>query len=235
MSDPAGGNRIRVWDLPTRLFHWLLVLAVVGAVVTAKVGGNLMEWHGRLGLAIVGLVVFRLVWGIAGSTYSRFATFLPGPEDVFAYVKGEWKGLGHNPLGALSVLALLGVLALQAGTGLFANDDIAFEGYFYNLVDKDLSDRLTAIHHQAGNLLYILVGIHVAAVAFYLHIKKDNLVRPMVTGWKEVKDPDSRTLPATGGSLAALILALAIAAGAVWAASGEWVSPPPPPAAAPAW
>lgn len=233
MTGKAAGSRIRVWDLPTRIFHWLLVPAVVGAVVTANIGGNLMECHGKLGLLIVGLVAFRLVWGIAGSTYSRFSTFLPNPRTAFAYVKGEWKGLGHNPLGALSVLALLGILALQAGTGLFANDDIAYEGYFFSLIGKDLSDRLTGIHHLAATLLYILVGLHLAAIAFYLHVKKDNLIRPMVTGWKEAEE--SRALPASGGGIPALVVALAIAAGAVWAASGEWIAEPPPPAAAPAW
>lgn len=235
MSEAGAKMKIRIWDLPTRVFHWLLALAVAGAVVTAQVGGDLMECHGRLGLFIVGLVTFRLVWGIAGSTYARFATFLPGPEDVFAYLKGEWRGLGHNPLGALSVLALLGVVGLQVATGLFANDDIAFEGHLYSLAGKDLSDRLTAIHHFASTLLYGLIGLHVAAIAFHVLVKKNNLVKPMITGWKEAEPPSAAGIPASGGGLAAFVLALAIAAAAVWATSGAWIEEPPPAAASPAW
>ena len=96
-------QRIRLWDLPTRLFHWLLVLAVIAAVVSGQLGGNLIEVHGKIGLAIVGLIAFRLVWGFAGSTYARFAQFFPTPARIKVYLKGEWRGLGHNPLGGLSV------------------------------------------------------------------------------------------------------------------------------------
>lgn len=226
-------KRVKLWDLPTRLFHWLLVLTVAGSVATGEIGGNLMDWHGRCGIVVVGLVVFRLVWGIVGSTYARFSQFLPTPEAVFAYLKGEWKGLGHNPLGALSVLALLGVLALQAASGLAANDDIAFNGPLYNLVSKELSDRLTGIHKEASDLLVILIGLHVAAIVFYVRFKKDNLVKPMITGWKE----DAEGKSASGGGGVALVAALIIACGAAWAASGSWVPPPPaaPAATTPAW
>lgn len=226
-------KRVLVWDLPTRLFHWLLAAAVAGAVATAQLGGNLMIWHGRLGVAVVGLLSFRLAWGLVGSTYARFAQFLPSPETVFAYLKGEWKGLGHNPLGALSVLALLGVLALQALTGLFANDDIAFNGPLFALVDKDLSDRLTGIHHLAADLLYILVALHLGAIMFYAHVRKNNLVRPMIVGWKHATEGES----ARGGRLPALLFALALAGLALWGASGSWLPPPPapPPAETPAW
>ena len=104
---------IRIWDLPTRLFHWLLLLLVVASFVTGWVGGNLIEWHARAGIAITGLLAFRLVWGFVGSTYARFAHFVPGPGRLLTYVRGQWRGLGHNPLGALSVLALLAILIFQ--------------------------------------------------------------------------------------------------------------------------
>ena len=106
---------VRVWDLPLRLFHWLLAAAVIAAMLTGQVGGNLMVWHGRLGILIAGLLGFRLAWGIVGSTHSRFASFVRGPAAIIAYLRGHWHGLGHNPLGALSVLGLLTVLGLQAG------------------------------------------------------------------------------------------------------------------------
>lgn len=223
-----------VWDLPTRLFHWLLVACVVAAFVTAKMGGAMMVWHGRLGLAILGLLVFRLVWGLNGPTYARFGQFVRGPGAILAYLKGEWHGQGHNPLGALSVLALLCALAAMAGTGLFANDDIAFRGYLAPLVDNDMSNRLTGIHFQIETLLMALVGLHIAAILFYAFVKKHDLVRPMLTGWAPGEPGES----AQGGGPLAFAVALLVALAAVWAASGALIPPPPaPPAAtgAPAW
>lgn len=217
-------KRILLWDLPTRFCHWALAACVVAAVITGQVGGNLIEWHGKLGIAIVGLVVFRLVWGVVGSTYARFGSFFPTPRTVRAYLRGEWSGHGHNPLGALSVLGLLGLVALQLGTGLFANDDIAFNAPLYELVSRELSVMLTGWHKLASNVLIALVVLHVGAVMFYLHVKKTNLVRPMLTGWKEAEAGES----ARGGRWPALLLALGLALGAVYAASGAWLPEPPP-------
>ncbi|MDP3539280.1 MAG: cytochrome b/b6 domain-containing protein [Azonexus sp.] len=222
-------KRIRLWDLPTRLFHWGLVLCVVASIISGQLGGNLMEWHGRIGLLIVGLVAFRLAWGLFGSTYARFAQFFPTPAKVRAYLKGEWKGHGHNPLGAFSVFGLLGLVALQVLTGLFSNDDIAFVGPLADLISRDLSNRLTGLHHLASNLLFVLIGLHLAAIAFYAHVKKENLVKPMVTGWKETAHGES----AKGGGLVAFIAALLIGCCAAYGASGAWLpEPPPPPPAA---
>jgi cytochrome b len=216
-------SRIPVWDLPIRLFHWALVLCVVAAFITAKMGGKLMLWHGRLGLVILGLLVFRLAWGFLGSTYARFAQFVRGPSAIRAYLRGTWQGQGHNPLGALSVLALLGALSLQAATGLFANDDIAYEGHLYALVDNALSTRITGLHHLLEKLLLLLVAAHLGAIAFYAHVKKHNLVRPMVTGHTEGPQEEA----AKGGGLMPFIVAVLIASGAVWGASGAWLAPPP--------
>jgi cytochrome b len=227
-------KRVYVWDLPTRLFHWLLVACVIGSVVTGQIGGNLIDWHGRLGLAIAGLLAFRLVWGLAGSTYARFIHFLPTLDRVRAYLAGSWRGHGHNPLGAFSVFGLLGLLLVQVATGLFANDDIAFNGYLYELVGKDLSNRLTGWHKLSVNLLIGLVVLHIAAVVFYAHVKKDNLVKPMITGWKEGGEGES----ARGGGIVAFLFAALIAAATVYGASGAWLPPPPqpPPAAeTPGW
>jgi cytochrome b len=224
---------IRIWDLPTRLFHWLLLLLVVASFVTGWVGGNLIEWHARAGIAITGLLAFRLVWGFVGSTYARFAHFVPGPGRVLAYVRGQWRGLGHNPVGALSVLALLAILIFQAVSGLVANDDIAFEGPLYALVDKATSDSLSSLHRQNFWIIIGLVSLHVLAIAFYALVKKDNLVKPMITGWKQL--PQAR--PASGGGITAFVIALTLAAAAVHGASGAWLPPPPPPATiqTPAW
>ena len=225
-------KKIRLWDLPTRLFHWLLVLCVLAAVVSGQLGGSLIDWHGRIGLLIVGLLAFRLVWGIVGSTYARFRQFVPTPARIKAYLRGEWRGEGHNPLGALAVLGLLGLLIAQVSTGLFSNDDIAFVGPLFDLVSKNLSNRLTGIHHLLSNLLIALVVLHVAAIAFYARVKKQSLVKPMITGWKEGEGES-----ASGGGWLALIVALAFAGAVVYGASGAWLPEPPPPPAAetPSW
>ena len=226
-------RKILLWDLPTRLFHWLLVLSIVALVVTGKAGGSWMEWHGRLGLLVLGLLVFRLLWGVMGSTYARFAGFFPTPAKVAAYLRGQWHAPGHNPLGACSVLALLAVPLFQALTGLVANDDIAFVGPLYDLVGRDLSNLATRWHLLAVNVLLALVALHVAAILFYAHIKKDNLVKPMVLGWKDSAHGES----ARGGGWIAFVVAFTLAVLAVYGASGAWLPEPPPPAAVetPAW
>ncbi|MBX3685736.1 MAG: cytochrome b/b6 domain-containing protein [Rhodocyclaceae bacterium] len=226
-------KKVRIWDLPTRIFHWALFLLVTAAIVSVKIGGNAMVWHGRIGVAIVGLLVFRIVWGLVGSTYARFAHFVRGPGAIRAYLQGRWRGVGHNPLGALSVLALLGLLAFQVSTGLFSNDDIAFNGPLYPLVDKDTSDWLSGLHNQAEWFIYGLVGLHIAAILYYVRFKKDDIVKPMITGEKAINEPGVES--ARGGGVLAFVLALAIAAGVAWAASGAIVPPPPPPVETPSW
>ena len=230
-------RRVRIWDLPTRIFHWSLALTVFAAVATGQIGGNWIDWHARLGLLATGMVAFRLLWGLLGSTYARFAQFFPTPAAIRAYLAGTWRGLGHNPLGALSVFALLGLLTVQIASGLFANDDIAFTGPLYDLVGKEASNRLTGLHHRLGTLLLVLVVLHVAAVMFYVHVRKQNLLKPMLSGEKEVEEAAGES--ARGGGLRPFLLVLAIALLAVYGASGRWLSPPPAavPAAvaAPAW
>lgn len=227
-------NIITIWDLPLRLFHWSLAVAVSGAMITGQIGGNLMPWHGYLGQAVVALVAFRLVWGVVGSTTARFTYFLAGPTTIRAYLRGRWLGVGHNPLGALSVLAMLGLALAQALTGLFANDDIAFQGPLYSLVGSELSGSLTGVHKALFPALLAIVVLHLAAIVFYTRIKGENLVRPMITGRKE--SPHGRST--RGGGPLALLLALALAALALWGASGAWLPPPPPPppaSEAPSW
>lgn len=226
--------RIKLWDLPTRIFHWSLVALLVFAVITGQIGGGAIDWHGKIGLAILGLLAFRIVWGVLGSTYSRFSSFFPTPATLAAYRKGQWHGVGHNPLGAFSVFALLGLLALQVATGLLSNDDIAFNGPLSGLIGKDLSDRLSGVHEFTSNLLMALVALHVVAIVFYVRIKKDNLVKPMITGWKDVQPgQENSAKSATGGGKIALVIALLIALAVVYAGSGAWIPAPTPPTLAP--
>ncbi|WP_417518098.1 cytochrome b/b6 domain-containing protein [Marinobacter sp.] len=219
---------ISLWDLPTRLFHWLLVLAVTGSIVTVNLGGTWMLWHERFGLTIVGLISFRLAWGFVGSTYARFWQFIPGPTAISAYLKGEWQGSGHNPLGALSVLAMLGLVGFQAVTGLFATDAIAFNGPLYRAVSSGWNDTITSWHKLTEWFIYGLIGLHIASVFFYTLVKKDNLIKPMISGRKIVREASGKDR--TGGGLAALIIAFAVAGFAVWVANGGLLPPPPPPA-----
>lgn len=234
-------SRQRVWDLPTRLFHWSLAGGIVAAVVTGKVGGDWIEWHGRSGLFILGLVIFRIVWGFVGAPTARFANFVRGPGAIRAYLKGQWQGVGHNPLGALAVLALLALTAAQVFSGLFANDDITFQGPLAGLLSKDASDQARGLHSLIFNGLLGIVGLHLAAIAFYTRVKKESLLKPMLTGWKE-SDPvvavDAE--PQHGGlrSAIAFVVAALIASTTVFAASGGLLpaeAPPPAAISAPAW
>lgn len=228
-------ERIKLWDLPTRIVHWLLAALTVAAVVTGKIGGSAIDWHGRIGLAILGLITFRFIWGVVGSSHARFASFFPTARSVVAYLRGQWYGVGHNPLGAISVFSLLTLIALQIGTGLFSNDDIAFRGPLGNLIGKGLSEQLIGIHKISVNVLIALIVLHLGAILFYTQIKKDDLVRPMITGWKDI--PLGAGKSATGGGVLAFCIALLISMAAIYGGSGEWFSTPPPapPAATPAW
>ncbi|MDD4914510.1 MAG: cytochrome b/b6 domain-containing protein [Methylococcales bacterium] len=208
--------KVQIWDWPLRLFHWLLVLAVTGAYVSGELGGSLTDWHGRLGSLTLGLLVFRLVWGFIGPKYARFANFFPTLSGLKSYIKGDWRGAGHNPAGALAVLALLTVLGWLVVTGLFANDDIAFEGPLFHLVDKDLSDKLSGWHKRAELPLLLLVGLHVGAIGYYRLVKKVDLLRPMLTGEKQfIKAQAPR--PMRGVSPPRFLFSLLIAVLAVWA------------------
>ncbi len=222
-------DRVRIWDLPTRVFHWSLAALVTIALITGFIGGNLMAWHGRAGIAITGLLVFRVVWGLAGSTYARFSQFVRGPASVSTYLRGHWQGLGHNPLGAISVLAMLAVLAAQVATGLPGNDDIAFNGPLYDVVSKDFSNTMTSLHRLNAWLVAALVALHLGAIAFYVRIRKEDVLRPMLRGWKERKNGSEDSL--SGGGFIAFVVALGLALAAAWGATGAWIPAPPAPPA----
>ena len=229
--------RSPIWDLPIRIFHWALAFSVISAIVTAVVGGNWIVWHGRLGLVIIGLLTFRVMWGFFGSHYARFTQFFPTPSKIIAYMSGQWKGEGHNPLGAVSVFGLLTVLMAQAVMGLFTNDDIAFFGPLADLVSADKSSQLTQWHSLNAYTIYVLVGLHMAAIVFYRVVKKNDLIRPMILGWKAVDKNKEIEIPVaqleaqmqTRGSWLGFIVSFAVALAAVYAASGLWKPAPPPP------
>lgn len=222
----------RVWDLPLRLFHWLLALSVIGAIATGLVGGNWMSWHANLGVIVAGLLVFRLLWGLLGSTYARWSTIVRAPFALRSYLRGQWRQPGHNPLGSLSVLAMMAALIAQTVTGLLAYDDIALRGPLARLVDTETSLWLTDIHRLLKNLLMLLIGLHIAAIVGY-QLRGKKLVQAMLHG----RDPEMKPEQAArGGSLVAFVFALAISLAAIWALqqAPQWLQPPkpatPPPA-----
>lgn len=227
-------KQLRVWDAPLRVFHWLLVLSVCTALFTGWLGGGWIDWHARAGLSIIGLLSFRVAWLLLGSTYARLSTLLCSLLALPKYLRGEWRQLGHNPLGVLSVFAMLGMLSWQAVSGLFTNDDIAFTGPLYKLVSSSLSSDLTRLHKLGMWIIIGLIVAHVLAIVIHALLKKHNLVKPMFTGKTEQQYPEQKA--AQGGHWLAFIFAVAIACGAVYLATGEWQSKPPPaPVAAPAW
>ncbi len=187
MMDPSA--RTRIWDLPTRLFHWLLAALVVFSFTTGKLGGDWLTWHFRSGYAIASLLLFRLLWGFAGSRYARFASFLPSPSRVWRTLRSPGPdalpaSAGHSAVGTLSVYALLIVLAVQISTGVFTNDGTFTEGPWVKFVSSALSDRLSTVHYYNHWLVVGLTVLHVAAIGFYLLVRRDDLITPMLTGDK---------------------------------------------------
>jgi cytochrome b len=223
-ADRTSARSALVWDLPVRLFHWGLAALIVTSLVSVEIGGNAMQIHQLSGVSVLALVLFRVLWGLFGSTRARFADFVRGPRAVLGYAAALLRGrapfsAGHNPLGGWMVLALLASLLTQAGTGLFANDDVMIEGPLVKYISKDTSDWLTGIHHLNAAVLLVLIGVHVAAALFYLVVKRENLILPMLTGRKPLA-PGREFEPTRGGPLwlAALLLG-GCAGGVAWLVS----------------
>jgi cytochrome b len=179
----------KVWDLPVRLIHWGLVLAVSGAWLTRELEGDWFAWHVRCGYAVLLLTATRIVWGFVGTRHARFGDFVRGPRAVLRYLRegtdeAGQRIAGHNPLGALMVLAMLLVLLTQATLGLFANDKIMSTGPLFGYVTGETSDRLTSLHEKLFDVIVAAIAVHVAAALFYLWVRRENLILPMITGRK---------------------------------------------------
>jgi cytochrome b len=200
-------GRVRIWDLPTRLFHWTLAALILFSLVSVKLGSAWLEWHMRAGYAILALLLFRILWGFAGSRYALFATFVRGPSIVIGYLRGRVRHAGgHNPLGGLSVLAMLAVLLVQASTGLFSNDGNFTEGPLAKLLDAETVDLVSSIHRYGEWVVYGLVGLHVVAVVYYTAFRFEPLVAAMVNGdRRDLAAPPAQDDGAT--RLRALVLA----------------------------
>ncbi|OOG41684.1 cytochrome b/b6 domain-containing protein [Polaromonas sp. A23] len=220
MNSPI--HKVRVWDLPTRIFHWALVAGVIGLAITGTVGGNAMVWHFRFGYSVLTLLLFRVVWGLVGGRWSRFGAFIYSPQSVINYLKGRGKpehGVGHSPIGAGSVFAMLGFLLAQAGTGLFSDDEIAFSGPLTRFVSNSAVSLATNYHKNIGKWVLLgLVVLHILAIVFYLW-RKHNLVHAMLHGDKHLVTAMPASRDDTVSRLSALIVLGACAAAVYWLSS----------------
>jgi cytochrome b len=211
--------RVRVWDVPTRLFHWTLVVLFGFSWFSGEQGNEWLRWHFLSGYAILTLVLFRISWGVLGSTYSRFRHFVRGPRAVVHHLRSlvgaaEEGDYGHNPAGAWMIVAMLVLLLIQAGTGLFADDDIFTQGPLGDLVSADTRHWFTMIHSVNVSVILVLVGLHIAAMLVYLALRRENLIATMVTGYKAMARPDPTGPRFVHPGLAVLLLA--VAGLAVW-------------------
>lgn len=189
----GAGAEVRVWDLPVRLTHWALVVCIIGLYATGEYGWLTMQWHFRFGYATLALVAFRVLWGFVGSEHARFADFVRGPAAILAYLRSwgsdRYRGaVGHNPLGALAVLAMLALILAQTVSGLFANDEIEWFGPLSERISVDASAAWTDWHHLGQKLLLALIVVHLLAVATYKLVKREDLVTPMLSGRKRRGD-----------------------------------------------
>lgn len=231
----AHEQTVPVWDLPTRVFHWTLVTSVILLVVSGETGvlafslplpnggawtvGN-MDSHMFLGELVLALVLFRLMWGVMGSSTARFVEFVRGPKAIFGYLAALRRGelplaVGHNPAGGLMIVGLLLILALQASLGLFSNDDIFSEGPLAHLVSSSTSSLLTTGHRIIAKLLLLMVFAHVSAALYYL-VRGENLIRPMVLGRKPAHLMPAGAAPVKIASLWKAIPLALVAGGLVW-------------------
>lgn len=217
-----------VWDVPTRLFHWLLVFSIVGQWVTAELLDDAMQIHFYLGYFTLGLIVFRLIWGIVGTRYAKFSQFVTSPTTVAAYGKtladkNSASHTGHNPLGGYAVVAMLLLIAIQGVSGLFIWDEVFLEGPYYSAVSEATVDVMNTLHHKVFTAIKIIVGVHIAAIVFYAVYKKQKLVPAMVHGKKDTKAPGIDNSQLLLALVIALMSALIIYLGVdVLAPEPEW-------------
>jgi cytochrome b len=207
-----------VWDLPVRVMHWTLVLAVAGAWASQKLPGDWFRYHVWCGYTVVVTASTRLIWGFVGTRHARFADFVKPPGAVLGYLRSLLNGspsepAGHNPLGALMVLLLLGALLAQALTGLFANDEIQNAGPLFGYVTGARSNLLTGIHEKIAYLMLAAIAIHVCAALAYLVLRHENLIGPMITGRKSVSKVPPEEVIRTSRTWLALLIAAVVATG----------------------
>ncbi|HEX4051726.1 MAG TPA: cytochrome b/b6 domain-containing protein [Steroidobacteraceae bacterium] len=215
MQTSLCSRRVLVWELPVRLFHWAIVLLVASAYISWRI--NWMDWHVWIGYAALTAVLFRLLWGFLGGECARFAGFIASPRAALAHLRHVLRRepdrqVGHNAAGGWMVILLLALLLVETLSGLLIYNDIADEGPLTELMPAHLASAIMATHALCWDLLLGAAGLHIAAILFYACVKRQDLVRPMITGRKAL--PPEVAAPRRGGALRAIVL-LAISALAV--------------------
>jgi cytochrome b len=213
----------RVWDLPTRIFHWALAFCVFSLLITGFIGGDAMPWHYRFGYCVLTLLLFRLIWGIVGGKWSRFTSFIYTPSNIIRYLKGQsdpHHTIGHTPLGALSVFSMITLLLVQIGTGLISDDEISAAGPLTKFVSNATVSLASSYHVTVGKVLVIfLIITHLAAILFYFYKKRENLIKPMLHGNKLLPNSTPASVDTAATRALALAILLACAAAVYWLVS----------------
>ncbi|TWX47419.1 cytochrome b/b6 domain-containing protein [Colwellia hornerae] len=210
-----------IWDLPLRIFHWLFSCTVIASWYTSDQDNNLIELHMQLGFFALGLLVFRILWGFLGTKHSLFSSFFPTPKRLIKYIsdiknKQVQKSSGHNPLGSLMVILMIVLISLQAISGLFINDDVFSSGPYYDSVSKEVEQVMVFLHHNVFDFMIAAIGLHLLAIVYYVHVKKQSLILPMITG-KKLTDKINKADEITHSKLwLALIILLVVVAFVYW-------------------
>jgi cytochrome b len=214
-------NKLLVWDLPVRLFHWSLVISLFAAWYTSDGERNLIDWHLKIGYFILGLIIFRIIWGIFGTRYARFTQFIPDKKALSHYLKNfrqekNYTTVGHNPLGGLMVVLMLMLVLSQAVSGLFMNDDIFTSGPYYAGASSSIQNIMSLMHHNVFDIIIIVSVLHIGAAFYYLLVKKANLIVPMITGYKKSDGTEKNKAIKSSRLFLALVIILVVAIFLYW-------------------
>lgn len=218
-----------VWDLPLRVFHWLLVLSVTASWATGKIGSEVRQYHMWLGYWMLGLLTFRVLWGVLGTRHSRFWSFVPTPASFARYARDVISGrapksIGHNPIGSLMIFLMLGLLITQVVSGLFVDDDVFYAGPYAHVVSSDTGKFFEGLHHEIVNWIVVLAIVHIAAALYHTYKMKEPIIRAMITGKKDVDVVPTEQEISGSAVLRAVFVALAAAGFVYWLVV---IAPPP--------
>ncbi len=213
-------QKLLIWDLPLRLFHWAFALTILALWYTSEQEGEFIELHMQLGYFALGLVIFRIIWGFVGPKHAKFSAFIPSPKSLYQYLfdqSSRTKPIaGHNPLGALMILLMLFLVLVQAISGLFIDDDIFSSGPYYGTISKEAENLMRFLHHNVFNLILASIVLHLSAIAYYWRVKKLNLVSAMITGKKSTDVVDKSAAITSSKLILAIIIAVLTAAFVYW-------------------
>lgn len=194
-----------VWDIPVRLFHWLLVLAIAAQWFTAEQRGDWLEWHFYIGYFTIGLILYRLIWGVVGTRYAKFTEFFPTPKSLLLWFKdNKQEYVGHPPLGALMVVLMLTIILIQGVSGLFTTDDIFTDGPWREVLSSQWQDYADWLHGNVFTVIQVAIAVHIIAALYYFLVKKNNLIWPLISGRKSV--PEHQAIRSSKPVIAIVVL-----------------------------